>query len=107
MNEFKAIPFEVGDIVIARMDAGLPASPRNFHPLKDRGEEFAEYKKLEDEYVNSKGKDKKAGEFSITMVFPPHELGRYKIIQGEQYKILVAGKYVFFNAKSKEKSQST
>lgn len=107
MNEFKAIPFDVGDIVTGRINAGLPASPRNFHPLKDRAKEFAEYKKLEDVYVNSKGKDKKAGQFSIKMVFPPHERGRYKIIQGEQYEILVAGKYVFFNAKSKPKNQST
>jgi len=101
MNEFKAIQFEAGDIVTGRINAGLPASPRNFHPLKDRGKEFAEYQRLEKDDIL------KAGKFSIKMVFPPHELGRYKIIQGEQYKILVAGKYVFFNAKSKTKNQST
>ena len=108
MTEYKAVQFEVGDIVTGKFSTGIPASPRNFQPLKDRAKEFSEYKKLEVDYIESKGKDTRAGKFSIKMVYPPHERGgRYRIIEGEEYKILVAGEYVFFNVKSKTKSKST
>jgi len=102
MNDPKPISFKAGDVVTARTTTGIPVIPRNFHPMKDRGKELAEYKSI------GKTTPDKLGAFSITMVYPPHERGgRYRIIKGEQYKILIDGNYVFFNAKSESKNKST
>lgn len=99
--------FKVGEIVTGRADLGIPASIRNFEPLADIEAEQAEYKKLEDEFINSDEKDDKLGKFYMKMVFPPGEGGRrYRIIKGAEYRILVEGSYeeLFNKAKSKNDS---
>lgn len=84
----KTTIFKVGDRVVARGTFGVPAGPRQFKPLKDRVKEYDDYIKL----VESK--DKSLSRFMSNMVFLPSEGGgRYRIVEGEQYEILVEGKF--------------
>ena len=84
--------FKVGDIVLGKGNFGVPAAPRNFKPLKNAEKEQNEYKALNDSWDGKP--DLKFSEFCMKMVYPPWEGGlRYRIIKGEEYKILVAGNY--------------
>jgi len=106
MNEKidKTTVFKPGDKVIARGTFGVPASPRLFKPLKDAAKEYEDYAKL----VESK--DDGLSKFMSNMVFLPSEgAGRYRIVKGEQYGILVEGKYgeLFHKPKSKKQNEPT
>lgn len=99
----KTTVFHPGDKVIARGTFGVPASPRLFKPLKDRGKEYEAYMDL----VESN--DKGLANFMSTMVFQPLEGGgRYRIVEGEQYEIRVEGKYgeLFHKPESKPKKKN-
>ena len=99
----KTTIFRPGDKVVARGTFGVPAGPRQFKPLKDRVKEYEEYAKL------VQAKDDKLSKFMSSMVFLPSEGGgRYRIVEGAEYEILVEGKFgELFHKPKKEKNEST
>lgn len=95
--------FEVGDIVIGAGNLGVPAAVRNFKPLKDAEKEQKEYNTMLESWDGKP--DAKFSKFCGNMVYPSWEGGRrYRIIEGEEYEILVAGNY---NELFKESKSST
>ena len=99
----KTTVFKPGEKVIARWTFGVPASPRLFKPLKDAAKEYDDYAKLVE------AEDKGLSKFMSKMVFLPSEGGgRYRIVEGEQYQILVEGKYgeLFHKPEPKPKKQN-
>ncbi len=99
----KTTIFRPGDKVVARGTFGVPAGPRQFKPLKDRMKEYEDYTKL------VKSKDDGLSKFMCNMVFLPSEGGsRYRIVEGEQYEILVEGKFgELFHKPKKGKNEPT
>ena len=96
--------YKPGEKVIARGTFGVPASPRLFKPLKNAAEEYEEYAKL------VKSGDDGLSKFMSNMVFLPSEgAGRYRIVEGQEYKIRVEGKYgeLFHKPKSKKQNEPT
>lgn len=97
---FSEQPFKVGDIVVGKGNLGIPAAIRNFKPLKDAEKEQKEYKTLHDSWDGEPNVN--FSKFCASMVYPPWEGGRrYRIIEGEEYEILVAGIYNELFVKSK------
>ena len=97
----KTTIYKSGDRVIARGTFGVPASARFFKPLKDVAKEHEDYTNL------VKSKDKGLSKFMSNMVFLPSEgAGRYRIVEGAQYEVLVEGKYGELFHKPKKQSES-
>ena len=95
--------FEVSDIVVGKGNLGIPAATRNFKPLKNAEKEQKEYNKMLDSWDGKP--DVNFSKFCMNMVYPSWEGGgRYRIIKGEKYEILVAGNY---NELFVEKSKSS
>ncbi len=106
MSKVKEPPlFAVGDVVIGAGNFGVPAAPRNFKPLKNPEKEQNEYNKRLDSWDGEPNAE--FSKFCGNMVYPPWEGGlRYRIIEGEEYEILVAGNYNELFVKKSKSSTS-